>query len=179
MRCKLAVAPVLFSILAAGGAQADSVDVSLALATPTGPGAAIGTVRFSDSPAGVVIDLDLTGVAPGEHGLHVHQNPSCAPSAAADGSQTPAGAAGPHLDPSATGRHLGPDGAGHLGDLPRVEADHAGRVRGHYGAPRIVSVAALRGHALMLHAGGDNYADAPKPLGGGGARLACGVIPAR
>jgi superoxide dismutase, Cu-Zn family len=28
----------------------------------------------------------------------------------------------------------------------------------------------------MIHAGGDNYADAPKPLGGGGARVACGVV---
>ena len=30
----------------------------------------------------------------------------------------------------------------------------------------------------MIHEGGDNYSDTPKPLGGGGARMACGVIPA-
>ena len=34
----------------------------------------------------------------------------------------------------------------------------------------------LKGHALMVHEGGDNYSDEPKPLGGGGARVACGVI---
>jgi Cu-Zn family superoxide dismutase len=28
----------------------------------------------------------------------------------------------------------------------------------------------------MIHAGSDNYSDSPKPLGGGGARIACGVI---
>ena len=28
----------------------------------------------------------------------------------------------------------------------------------------------------MIHAGGDNYSDLPKPLGGGGDRIACGVI---
>jgi Cu-Zn family superoxide dismutase len=28
----------------------------------------------------------------------------------------------------------------------------------------------------MIHAGGDNYADKPAPLGGGGERIACGVI---
>ncbi|SSP59941.1 Cu/Zn superoxide dismutase [Acinetobacter baumannii] len=28
----------------------------------------------------------------------------------------------------------------------------------------------------MIHAGGDNYSDSPLPLGGGGARIACGVI---
>jgi len=29
----------------------------------------------------------------------------------------------------------------------------------------------------MVHAGGDNHADHPAPLGGGGERVACGVIP--
>jgi Cu/Zn superoxide dismutase len=33
-------------------------------------------------------------------------------------------------------------------------------------------------HAAMQHPNGDNYSDTPKPLGGGGARIACGVIPA-
>jgi Cu-Zn family superoxide dismutase len=42
-------------------------------------------------------------------------------------------------------------------------------------APRITNVSTLRGHAVVIHAGGDNYSDVP-PLGGGGARIACGVI---
>jgi Cu-Zn family superoxide dismutase len=29
----------------------------------------------------------------------------------------------------------------------------------------------------MVHAGGDNHADHPAPLGGGGMRILCGVIP--
>ncbi|NES46128.1 superoxide dismutase family protein, partial [Moorena sp. SIO2C4] len=37
-------------------------------------------------------------------------------------------------------------------------------------------VADLKGHSLIIHAQGDNYSDIPKPLGGGGARVACGVI---
>jgi Cu-Zn family superoxide dismutase len=28
----------------------------------------------------------------------------------------------------------------------------------------------------MVHVGGDNHADHPQPLGGGGVRFACGVI---
>ncbi|HPY41396.1 MAG TPA: superoxide dismutase [Cu-Zn] SodC2, partial [Thiolinea sp.] len=28
----------------------------------------------------------------------------------------------------------------------------------------------------MIHMGGDNHADHPAPLGGGGARMVCGVI---
>ena len=43
-------------------------------------------------------------------------------------------------------------------------------------APQLKTLADVKGRALMIHAGGDNYADQPAPLGGGGARIACGVI---
>ena len=43
-------------------------------------------------------------------------------------------------------------------------------------APHIKDLATIRGKALMIHAGGDNYSDQPAPLGGGGARIACGII---
>jgi Cu-Zn family superoxide dismutase len=42
-------------------------------------------------------------------------------------------------------------------------------------APRL-KVADIRGRSLMIHAGGDNYSDSPAPLGGGGDRVACGVV---
>ena len=42
-------------------------------------------------------------------------------------------------------------------------------------APRL-KVKDIRGRSLMVHVGGDNYSDQPAPLGGGGARIACGVI---
>ena len=42
-------------------------------------------------------------------------------------------------------------------------------------APR-VSLSDLSGRALMIHAGGDNHSDMPAKLGGGGARVSCGVI---
>jgi len=42
-------------------------------------------------------------------------------------------------------------------------------------APHL-KLADLHGHAIVIHAGSDNYADEPKPLGGGGARIACGVV---
>jgi Cu-Zn family superoxide dismutase len=45
-------------------------------------------------------------------------------------------------------------------------------------APRIKSLAEILNRSLMVHVGGDNHADHPAPLGGGGARMACGVIPA-
>jgi Cu-Zn family superoxide dismutase len=164
------------ALAAAQPASAAAVHADMALATPTGPGAAVGRVTAKDSPAGVVFTLDLHGLPPGQHGFHVHQNPSCDPQTDAAGKVTPAGAAGPHLDPTMTGMHMGPLGEGHLGDLPRVDVAANGTARTRFTAPRIKSVQALAGHSLMLHAGGDNYADQPAANGGGGARLACGVI---
>jgi Cu-Zn family superoxide dismutase len=169
------IALMLAAALGAAPALADSVRTDLALATPTGPGAVIGTAVISDGPSGAVIALDLHGLPAGPHGLHLHQNGSCQPATAADGTITPAGAAGGHLDPAMTGHHMGPLGAGHLGDLPLVEVGADGVAKTTLTAPHVTSVSALKGRTLMLHAGGDNYTDTP-PLGGGGKRLACGVL---
>ena len=164
-----------FLLASAAPALAAKLTVPMAMATATGKGAEVGTVTLSDTKGGVSIKLDLHGLPPGEHGFHVHQNPSCEPATAADGKVTPAGGAGAHLDPAKTAMHMGPSGEGHLGDLPKVTVGADGTAKATLAAPRIKSVAELRGHALMIHAGGDNYSDQPAPLGGGGARLACGV----
>jgi Cu-Zn family superoxide dismutase len=156
-------------------ALAASVRTELLLATPKGPGRTIGSAVISSGPKGAVIKLSLHDVTPGEHGLQVHENDTCMPAAGPDGKPIPAGAAGPHWDPGQSGHHLGPDGGGHLGDLPRIVVADKGIVRETLLAPRITDVAALKGHTLMLHAGGDTYADTPA-LGGGGARFACGVL---
>lgn len=39
-----------------------------------------------------------------------------------------------------------------------------------------LTTADLTGGAIVIHAGGDNYSDSPDKLGGGGARVACGVV---
>jgi Cu-Zn family superoxide dismutase len=147
----------------------------MALATPDGPGASVGEITMTQTPSGVMFAVDLHGLAPGQHGFHIHANPSCASTTTPE-KTTPAGAAGGHLDPAKTAMHMGPMGEGHLGDLPLVQVDAGGDAHLILTAPRITSLDQLRGHSLMIHAGGDNYADQPAPLGGGGARLACGVI---
>lgn len=169
----------LLSALALGAspslAMAAQVSAPMALATPTGSGAAVGTVTLADSPTGAVISLDLHGLPPGQHGFHVHQNPDCGPGPV-NGQVAPAGAAGGHFDPAHTGMHMGPMGAGHMGDLPYLTVAADGTDHETLTAPHWTDVSGLKGHALVIHAGGDNYADQPKPLGGGGARIACGVI---
>ena len=45
-------------------------------------------------------------------------------------------------------------------------------------APRL-SMKDLPRRALVIHEAGDNQSDQPKPNGGGGERIACGVIAAK
>lgn len=148
--------------------------VAMSRATPEGAGDAMGTITIQDSDQGAMFELNLYGLPPGAHGFHVHENADCGPMTH-DGEVTPAGAAGSHWDPANTGRHAGPTGDGHLGDLPRIDVAEDGRANATLVAPRIDDIGRLRGHALMIHEGGDTYSDTPN-LGGGGARIACGVI---
>jgi Cu-Zn family superoxide dismutase len=159
---------------AAAGA-ANQLQAPMTLVTASGTGKMIGVVSISESPNGLVFTPKLTDLPPGPHGYHVHEASSCAPNEK-DGKKVAAGAAGGHYDPSGTKQHLGPTGAGHMGDLPPLVVGGDGRATVAVTAPRMKSLADVKGKALMIHAGGDNYADKPAPLGGGGERIACGVI---
>jgi len=173
LRCGLSV--VALVTLLAVPAAADEVTSDIHLISKDGIGKAIGTVRAEDSPNGLVLHLDLTAdLQPGPHGFHVHEHGSCEHKEK-DGEMVAGLSAGGHFDPQGTGKHLGPAGEGHLGDLPVLEVGD-GPVMQELVAPRL-EVSDIKGLAFMIHAGGDNYSDDPKPLGGGGARVACGVIP--
>jgi Cu-Zn family superoxide dismutase len=167
----LIVAVVLLPVAALA---ADPVVVEMRAADPAGAGAVIGTVTVTANPYGTLFTPNLSGLTPGLHGFHVHEHPSCEPKEQS-GKAVPALGAGGHYDPGKTGRHLGPYGDGHLGDLPPLFADAAGRSTLPVLAPRI-KPEELKGRSLMVHAGGDNYADQPEPLGGGGPRVACVIV---
>lgn len=149
--------------------------MSLQAATPDGPGAPLGSLRMIDTPYGLAFYPALDGLVPGVHGFHLHEKPSCE-ATEQNGVKVPAGAAGGHFDPAGTRKHGEPWGDGHLGDLPPLYVGADGHATQPVLAPRL-KLSDLRGHALMVHAGGDNHSDHPAALGGGGARVACGVIP--
>lgn len=145
------------------------------LSAETGVGDAIGTVQVERSDFGLLLTPDLSGLSPGLHGFHVHEHPSCEPGDA-DGEWKAGQAAGGHYDPADTGKHRGPySEEGHLGDLPALYVDEEGMATHPVLAPRL-GIRDIQDRALMVHAGGDNYADEPEPLGGGGDRVACGVV---
>ena len=170
MRFTLAAAILALS---AAGVLADTT-IEMSMVNDKGVGDAIGTVVLSETQYGVVLTPALKGLPAGAHGFHMHQNPSCDPKKQ-EGKMVPALAAGGHYDPAETKRHGAPWGDGHLGDLPALQVAADGTAAQPVLAPRL-KLADFTGRALMIHAGGDNHADKPAPLGGGGARMACGVI---
>lgn len=160
--------------IATGAASAAELSVQMHKVGPDGPGEKIGTVVLRDTEFGLMVIPELSGLTPGAHGFHVHGKPDCG-SASKDGKATPGLAAGGHFDPEDKGRHEGPVGDGHLGDLPVLLVGADGNANLPVFAPRLKTTDVAK-RSLMIHADGDNYSDDPKPLGGGGARVACGVI---
>lgn len=173
----LAAAALTATLLTTPAAQAAETSVTLHLADAKGVGAAVGTVRVVETPHGLAFYPALKGLPAGVHGFHVHENPSCGPTER-DGVAVPAGAAGGHYDPTGSKKHGEPWGDGHLGDLPALLVTADGQAAQPVLAPRLKTLADIKGRSLMVHVGGDNHADHPAPLGGGGARLACGVVSA-
>lgn len=129
-------------------------------------GASLGQVIFEDSKYGLLIKPKLSGLPVGLHGFHIHEHPDCSNKGMS---------AGGHLDPVSTNSHQGPYGEGHLGDLPILTTNSKGEASIPILAPRLTTKD-IQGHAIMIHADGDNYSDTP-PMGGGGARIGCGKIP--
>ena len=161
-------------VLAAGTLYAEELVVKVNLLTDQGAGKGIGTITAKDTQFGLVLVPQLADLAPGLHGFHVHQNPDCA-SGMKDNKPMAGMAAGGHYDPAGVNKHEGPYGQGHLGDLPALYVGADGKAALPVLAPRL-KTADLKGRSLMIHAGGDNYSDAPAALGGGGARMACGAV---
>jgi Cu-Zn family superoxide dismutase len=174
--------PMLFVAVAAAAAfgsgerafAAKSLKVTMNLVSADGVGKSVGTITIKQSKDGVTLEPKLKDLPPGEHGFHLHEKGSCEP-ADKDGKKTAAQSAGGHFDPDATKAHKGPGGGGHKGDLPKLVVSDKGEAKDKLEVKGL-TLADFEGKSLMIHEGGDNYSDTPKPLGGGGARIACGVV---
>lgn len=160
-------------LIATGVALAQQLTVEVNRISDAGVGEKIGTVVVSEGKGGVSFKVSVKGVPKGQRGFHVHEKGDCG-AASKDGKMTAGFAAGPHYDPAGTHTHKGPNGGGHKGDLPALTASDKG-ISQTVKAPQL-KLADVRGRAIMIHAGGDNYTDTPEN-GGGAGRIACGVVP--
>jgi Cu-Zn family superoxide dismutase len=164
----------LFMTLALGIAYCNAATVTIPMYLTNESQTLVGSVTATDTQYGVEFMPKLANLVPsltaGVHGFHIHENPSCAKAGMA---------AGGHYDPQNTKHHMGPyNSTGHLGDLPAIYINADGSVTTPVVAPRL-KVKDIVGRSLMIHNGGDNYSDTPLPTGGGGPRMACGVIPGK
>ena len=143
---------------------------AVATLTPAADGGVSGIVQFSGGGDSVDVHVVATGLRPGSiHGFHVHAIGNCA---SADFMS-----AGDHFNP--THRPHGPqDGPHHAGDMPSLLADPSGKIDTRFTLEGVTlgGTDGFVGHAVILHAGADNF-DA-QPSGNSGARVACGVIAA-
>ncbi len=135
-------------------------------------GQSIGFASLSASMGMVHIQLDLKGLKPGQHALHVHMTPKCEGPAFAS--------AGGHFNPAAKKHGLkSPDGP-HAGDMENFTVAADGTAKGMVMAHGITmgseanSVFASGGTALVVHASADD--NVTDPAGAAGDRIACGVI---
>ena len=135
-------------------------------------GRTVGAATFRTTKAGVAIDLNVTGLTPGEHGIHLHTVGKCDP----PGFTT----AGGHFNPGSMHHGLRATGGPHAGDLPNLTATAAGSAHYTTTTTRITlgegatSLFDADGSAIVIHAAqDDNMTD---PSGNSGARLVCGVI---
>ena len=135
-------------------------------------GKQVGVARFRESGKGVTVNVDVKGLTPGLHAVHVHAVGKCEPPAFTS--------AGGHFNPAQKKHgHKSPEGA-HAGDLPNmlVAKDGTGRFEaftdGMTLKPGATSVFDKDGSALVIHAGVDDYAT--DPTGNAGDRAACGII---
>jgi len=156
---------ILLFISSAAIAQ-QPISIKMYKVSASGKGAYIGIIIAKDTRRGLLLVPRLHDLSPGNHGFHVHQNPSC---------KDFAKAAGGHWDPKKTGHHRGPYRFdGHQGDLPVLYVNESGLAQRSALAPHLTA-ADLKGHSLVIHQNTDNYTDHPVN-GGSGARVACGVV---
>ena len=151
------------------------MDVSAEAEMRLADGAPIGTLRLTQVNGGIRVTGLLTGIAPGQHGIHVHDVGRCdAPSFES---------AGAHFNPLGMEHGLENPKGPHAGDAPNITADAQSGVpvnilMTHASlTPGRSNILDGNGAAIVVHAKPDDQQT--HPSGNSGDRIACGVVARR
>ncbi len=135
-------------------------------------GKGVGNATLRETKDGVLVTVQVKGLPPGLHALHVHAVGKC------EGPKFTS--AGGHFNPMNKKHGLKSPEGPHAGDLPDiyVTKDGMGRYEALTDAitlkPGDMSVFDSDGSAVVIHAQPDD--NATDPAGNAGDRIACGVI---
>ena len=135
-------------------------------------GRTVGNAVFVQDNGSVRVIIDVTGLPPGQKGVHVHAVGRCEPPSFES--------SGEHFNPTSAQHGSANPRGPHAGDLPNITIDASGR--GHLDVttdgltlgPGPTSVFDADGSAIIVHAAPDDMRS--DPAGNSGGRLACGVI---
>lgn len=134
---------------------------------PVGASGVTGELRFKQRDELLEIGGRVSGLAPGSHGLHVHQVGDCS------------GPVGEHFSPAGDphGSPQEPDAGHHAGDLGNITADDDGNADIELIDAELElggTSHSIIGRAVIVHAGADDLTT--QPAGNSGAAVACGII---
>jgi Cu-Zn family superoxide dismutase len=136
-------------------------------------GQVVGSAVFSQERGGVRIILDITGLAAGDHAVHIHEVGRCEPPAFQS--------AGAHFNPTKAEHGTANPRGPHAGDLPDVTVNTEGKGHMEVTAKLVkldkkvpASLLDADGSAIVIHERADDKRS--DPAGDSGARIACGVI---
>lgn len=128
-----------------------------------------GTVVFTENENGTMIDINLSGVPYGKHGIHIHETGDLS-----EGCKS----ACDHFNPMNVNH--GDLNNGHVGDMGNIESIN-GNVRTiiHSKQIKLKGSHSVIGRSVIIHAGEDDLGlgqGESLKTGNSGARIACAVI---